>query len=118
MFLLATCQTEISNFVLLSSISITEKSNLQFFLILFFREHFIFSVKPLHFVRTDRSWGWACRSHLCGEEANIYTDKEWFCDHSVSLENGLKWNINVSFRKMRVGWRNVYFADASIGSDR
>lgn len=40
------------------------------------------------------------------------------CDHSVSLESGLKWDINVNFRKMRVGWRNVCFADASVSSNK
>lgn len=53
---------------------------------------------------------------MCGEKADICTTKEGLYDHIVSLESGLKWNMNVNLGKMRVGWRNMYFADASLSS--
>ena len=53
---------------------------------------------------------------MCGEKADGCTTKEGLDDHSVSLASGLKWNMNVNLGKVRVGWRNVYFADASVSS--
>lgn len=51
-----------------------------------------------------------------GGKADIFTTKEGLYDHSVSLESGLNRNMNVTLGNMRVGWRNMYFADASVSS--
>lgn len=44
---------------------------------------------------------------MCGEKTGICTTKDGLYDLSVSLESGLKLNVNLNLGKMRVGWRNM-----------
>lgn len=100
-------------------ISITEKNNLDFFLIPFSEKGKSCYLWNLHTFFFYQNW-WklrsACRSYVCGEKADICTTREGLYNHSVSLESGLKENVRVTLGKMRVGWRNMCFAGASISS--